>query len=75
MAGKKSKPEDKKLLGRRDFLKIGVATAASALLSEMFISGPLSTEAVKGIGRATHPGEASGEYEWHMGINLAECIG
>ena len=75
MARDKKKLKDSKLLGRRDFLKIGGATLTSALISELVISGPLSAEAIRGIGQATHPGEASGEHEWHMGINLAKCIG
>jgi len=62
-------------LTRRDVLKIGAATAAAVVITEVVMAGPLSPEAIKGIGEQTHHGEGSSEYEWHMVIDLAKCIG
>ncbi len=42
------------LLTRRDVLKIGGATVATAALTQLVISGPFSSDAVQGIGRDTH---------------------
>lgn len=67
---KKDKPPA--LLGRRDALKIVGATGAAALVSTVFISGPLSPDALEGIDRET---EASESHEWHMVIDLEKCIG
>lgn len=67
-------PRKKKqpLLTRRDALKIAGATAAAAVVTRVFMVGPLSAEAVEGLTRET---EASEAYKWAMGINLDECIG
>lgn len=72
------KPAEKKpgrVLTRSDFLKIAGATVATGLLTELVITGPLSAEAVQGIGAEAHPHQGSSEHEWHMIINLDECIG
>ena len=71
-------PEKEKslpVIKRSDVLKIGAATLAAWGLSEVVISGPLSVDAVQGIGARTHHGEALSKYEWHMGIDLNKCIG
>lgn len=74
---KQSEKKDKEpgLLTRRDVLKIAGATAGTALISEVIISGPLSAEAIQGIGRQTHLAQASSASEWHMAIDLDKCIG
>ncbi len=72
-AGKQT--EKAPILTRRDLLKIGGATAGAMVVTQMVTTGPLSADAIEGIGRATHDSHASGDYEWHMGINLATCIG
>jgi molybdopterin-containing oxidoreductase family iron-sulfur binding subunit len=41
----------------------------------VFISGPLSSDAVQGIGAATHEENEAGEHRWHMVIDLSVCIG
>jgi dimethyl sulfoxide reductase iron-sulfur subunit len=69
MMAKSHKPP---LLNRREALKVLGATGATAFASQVLTSGPLSAEAIEGISRRT---EASGEHEWHMGINLDKCIG
>ena len=69
--GEKSGP----VLTRRDLLKIGGATAAAIIVTEVIMTGPLSPEAIEGIQRETsHGGEAS-EHQWHMVIDLSKCIG
>jgi Fe-S-cluster-containing dehydrogenase component len=72
-----AKKENKKppLLTRADVLKIVGATGAAALVTQAVTTGPFSPEAVEGIGRDTHGGDASSDYEWHMGIDLDTCIG
>ncbi len=60
------------LLSRRDALKVLGATGVTAVVSQVITSGALSTDAIEGIARYT---EASGEHEWHMGIDLDKCIG
>lgn len=74
----KSGEQNKKnppLLSRRDLLKIGGATGGAVVFTQMVTTGPLSVEAVEGIGRQTHSGHASGNVEWHMVIDLNKCIG
>jgi len=71
------KKDDKKqepppLLSRRDVLKIAGATGAAVVVSQVFASGPLSADAIEGLGRES---EASSSQEWHMGIDLEKCIG
>jgi Fe-S-cluster-containing dehydrogenase component len=70
-AKKKGRPA---LIGRRDILKIGGATGAAVVFTQMVTTGPLSTEAVEGLTRGGHK-TASSEYEWHMVIDLDKCIG
>ncbi|MEJ2708901.1 MAG: 4Fe-4S dicluster domain-containing protein [Anaerolineales bacterium] len=72
---KNKKSESSAIIGRRDVLKIAGATGAAVVFTQMVTTGPLSTEAVEGIGRRTHTSEASGEHEWHMVIDLSKCIG
>jgi Fe-S-cluster-containing dehydrogenase component len=81
-AGAKPKPaaQQKSVLSRSDVLKIGGLTAAAALVTQVVITGPLSSDAVQGIGLATHNGkshngEAPSKYQWHMVIDLSRCIG
>ncbi|HFE67652.1 MAG TPA: twin-arginine translocation signal domain-containing protein, partial [Chloroflexi bacterium] len=66
------KKKKQPLLTRRDALKIAGATAAAAVVTRVFMVGPLSAEAVQGLNRET---EASEAYKWGMGINLDKCIG
>jgi len=66
------------LLSRRDVLKIGGATLATAALTQLVISGPFSSDAVQGIGRDTHNnghGDEISKYQWNMVIDLSRCIG
>ncbi len=72
---KKTNNQDKektKLLSRRDVLKIAGATGATVVVSQFFVSGPLTADAIEGLERET---EASTSQEWHMGIDLEKCIG
>ncbi len=84
MAEEQNKPEPKPvppknkktaLLTRSDFLKIAGTTAGAALVTELVITGPLSAEAIRGIGAEAHPHQGSTDHEWHMAIDLSECIG
>jgi molybdopterin-containing oxidoreductase family iron-sulfur binding subunit len=68
----KNKPS---LLNRRDVLKITGATAGAAVVTQVVTKGPLSAEAIQGIGAQTHPHQGSTEHEWHMVIDLSKCIG
>jgi Fe-S-cluster-containing dehydrogenase component len=61
------------LLSRRDALKIMGATGATAVIAQAVTAGPLSSGAIEGLQRETH--HASSDHEWHMVIDLAECIG
>jgi dimethyl sulfoxide reductase iron-sulfur subunit len=73
-----SKQEAKKetpLISRRDFLKIAGATGVAVAFTQVVTSGPLSGDAIQGIGERLHAGEGSPEYDWHMVIDLAKCIG
>jgi Fe-S-cluster-containing dehydrogenase component len=70
-----AKPKKPALITRNDFLKITGATAAAAVVSELVITGPLSAEAIQGIGAQAHPHQGSSEHEWHMAIDLDKCIG
>lgn len=75
----KQLPEEKKgktsPLTRADFLKISGATAAAVVATELVMTGPLSAEAIQGIGAAAHPEEGASGHEWHMAIDLSKCIG
>lgn len=74
-AENKPKERSAPILTRADFLKIVGATAGAAVLTELVVTGPLSADAIQGIGEEGHPQQGSAEHEWHMAINLAECIG
>jgi molybdopterin-containing oxidoreductase family iron-sulfur binding subunit len=69
--------KDSALLTRRDAAKIIGATGATFAITQIITSGPLSPEAVEGIGRSTHEqgSAADREHEWHMVIDLGTCIG
>ena len=72
--------QKKPLLTRSDVLKVGGLTAAMAVVTQVVMSGPLSSDAVQGIGQATHNGknhngEADSTHQWHMVIDLSQCIG
>lgn len=69
------KPKKNPILSRRDVLKIAGATAGAAIVTEVVTAGPLSPEAIEGIGAESHPHQGSSEYEWHMAIDLSKCIG
>jgi Fe-S-cluster-containing dehydrogenase component len=71
----KAKSQKPSLLSRRDVLKIGGATVAAAAVSQLVISGPLSADAVQGIGQATHHNGDQSTHQWHMVIDLSVCIG
>jgi Fe-S-cluster-containing dehydrogenase component len=63
------------LLSRRDLLKIGGATVGAAVITQVVTAGPLSADAIQGIGAESHPHEGVSDHEWHMGIDLSQCIG
>lgn len=65
-------PSNPTLLTRRDMLKVLGATGATVLFTQLFSSGPLSAEAVQGLHRESG---ASASHEWHMVIDLEQCIG
>ncbi len=58
-------------------LKIAGRDRRSAAVTQIVISGPLSPDAVQGIGQrhASQRAGAKVAYEWHMVIDLANCIG
>lgn len=70
---KKKKPTP--LLNRRDFLKIAGATGAALVFTEVITFGPLSADAIQGIGARLHIGEGATDNEWRMAIDLEKCIG
>jgi molybdopterin-containing oxidoreductase family iron-sulfur binding subunit len=72
----KKKASSQPLLTRRDVLKIAGTTGTAVIFTELVTTGPLSSEAVRGIGARTHPSDESGEpHEWRMLIDLDKCIG
>ena len=78
----KKKPADKKnhrgkpLLSRKDFIQIAGVTGAAAVFTQLITSGPLSPEAIQGIGDRSHAGaEGESKYRWCMAIDLSTCIG
>jgi len=75
LSNKKKKTKKTTILTRRDLLKIAAATATAAVVTEVVTQGPLSAEAVQGIGAETHPQQGSSEHQWHMVIDLSKCIG
>jgi dimethyl sulfoxide reductase iron-sulfur subunit len=62
-------------LTRRDVIKIAAATGGAAVVTQVVMAGPLSADAIQGIGAATHPDNGQEGYEWHMVIDLDRCIG
>jgi Fe-S-cluster-containing dehydrogenase component len=60
------------ILTRRDALKVLGATGATVLFTQVFSSGPLSADAIQGLHRES---EVSDQHEWHMVIDLNQCIG
>jgi Fe-S-cluster-containing dehydrogenase component len=73
MKKKSNKPT---LLNRRDVLKVAGVTGAAVVFTQMITAGPLSADAIQGIGRQTHKEEeTSTKHEWHMVIDLDKCIG
>jgi Fe-S-cluster-containing dehydrogenase component len=75
MGIEKPKPKKKPVLTRRDALKIIGATGTAVVVTQLGISGPLSTDAVQGIGATTHEDGEQSDYQWHMVIDLSTCIG
>ena len=74
-AGKKES-KSKALLSRKDFVQIAGATGAAAVFTQLITSGPLSPEAIQGIGERSHPHVEDGtQYAWCMAIDLSTCIG
>ena len=72
----KKKNKKPSLLNRRDVLKIAGATGAAVVFTQMVTAGPLSADAIQGIGRQTHKEEeTSTKHQWHMVIDLEKCIG
>jgi len=73
---KKTKPRKKPLLSRKEFLQIAGATGAATVVTQIITSGPLSSDAIRGIGEQTHT-SVGGEskHAWCMGIDLSTCIG
>jgi Fe-S-cluster-containing dehydrogenase component len=72
----KKKSKKPSLLNRRDVLKIAGATGAAVVFTQMVTAGPLSADAIQGIGRQTHKEEeTSTKHQWHMVIDLEKCIG
>jgi Fe-S-cluster-containing dehydrogenase component len=69
------KKKKRPLISRRDALAVLGVTAGTAVVSQVFISGPLSSDAVQGIGSATHEEGEIGTHQWHMVIDLSVCIG
>lgn len=74
-AGRKEN-QSKGLLSRKEFIQIAGATGAAAVFTQLITSGPLSPEAIQGIGERSHA-NAQGEskYAWCMAIDLSACIG
>lgn len=70
-----AEPKKQPLLSRRDILTIAGATGAAVVVTEMVTTGPLSAQAIEGIGRETHANGVTGEHDWHMVIDLATCVG
>jgi Fe-S-cluster-containing dehydrogenase component len=72
MMSKKNKTKPP-LLNRREALKIIGATGATVVIAQAVTAGPLSSGAIEGLQRETH--HASSDNEWHMVIDLEQCIG
>jgi len=74
--GKKNKKRRKPIISRKEFLQIAGSTGAATLITQLITSGPLSPDAIEGIGEKTHT-SVGGEskHAWCMGIDLSKCIG
>jgi Fe-S-cluster-containing dehydrogenase component len=72
MTENEAKKQTRALITRRQALQVVGATVTVAAASTLFESGPLSADAIEGLGRA---GEASPEHQWAMVIDLQRCIG
>jgi phenylacetyl-CoA:acceptor oxidoreductase subunit 1 len=70
-SGKKKTP----LLSRKEALQIAGATGAAAVLTQLITAGPLSPDAIEGIGERTHASAGESKYRWKMAIDLSTCIG
>lgn len=68
---KKKKP----LVSRKEFFQIAGLTGSAAVITQLITSGPLSPDAIQGIGEQTHGEEGQAEHNWCMGIDLSKCIG
>lgn len=73
---KKTRKGIKTLVSRKEFLQIAGSTGAATILTQLISSGPLSPEAIEGIGERTHPfAEGEPKHAWCMVIDLSTCIG
>ena len=73
---KKGNKKKQPLISRKEFLQIAGATGAATVVTQLITSGPLSPDAIEGIGERTHPGSVGEEkHAWCMGIDLSKCIG
>ncbi len=73
---KKNRKGKKPLVSRKEFLQIAGSTGAATIITQLISSGPLSPEAIKGIGERTHPfAEGESKHTWCMIIDLSTCIG
>jgi Fe-S-cluster-containing dehydrogenase component len=68
-------PKKVPLISRRDLLRIAGITGAAAVVTELVTTGPLSAQALEGIGRQTHTNGIAGDHQWGMVIDLSICIG
>jgi Fe-S-cluster-containing dehydrogenase component len=71
-AGSEEEPAKQPLITRRQALQVIGATVTVAAVSTLFDSGPLSADAIEGLGRT---GEGSPRHQWSMVIDLERCIG
>lgn len=71
-AGSEEGPPKQPLITRRQALQVVGATVTVAAVSTLFDQGPLSADAIEGLGRT---GEGSPEHQWSMVIDLSRCIG
>ncbi len=65
----------KPLISRKDFITIAGSTGAAAVLTQLITSGPLSPDAIQGIGERTQGVIGEAKHSWSMGIDLGKCIG
>jgi len=70
-----ARPRHRRLLTRRDLLKIAGLTGVTAVATQLVTAGPLSSGAVQGRPAEGHASEGATGPEWHMVINLDACIG